>query len=122
MGSLTYQQVNEVNKERCALWHPGFPNDPWNLADWSNAVCGEAGELANVIKKIRRIEGGASTVGEKGRDELTVDALYEAADVALYLDLLVTRLDGPYSLEQAIARKFNQKSHEQGFPQRLIVP
>jgi hypothetical protein len=122
MTSLRFDEVQRTNSERCALWHPGFPNDPWNLADWSNAVCGEAGELANVIKKIRRIEGGAETVGEKDRDALTVDALYEAADVLLYLDLLVTRLDGPYSLEQAVARKFNQKSHEQGFPQRLNVP
>jgi hypothetical protein len=28
------------------------------LADWSNAMCGEAGEAANVVKKIRWIETG----------------------------------------------------------------
>lgn len=45
----------EINRRRCERWHPGFPHDPggWSGADWSNAMCGEAGEAANVVKKLR---------------------------------------------------------------------
>jgi hypothetical protein len=31
--------------------------------DWSNAICGEAGEVANVVKRMRRIETGTRTWG-----------------------------------------------------------
>jgi hypothetical protein len=37
-----FHQVREQNVSRLARWH-GDDND-WSLADWSNAMCGEAGE------------------------------------------------------------------------------
>ena len=48
-----FQQMREQNVSRLARWHG---ETEWSLADWSNAMCGEAGEAANVVKKIRRIE------------------------------------------------------------------
>lgn len=62
----------------------------WALSAWCNAVCGELGEAANLIKKIER---GDFTLEEK-REELGK----EFADIVTYLDILAARsgarLDG----------------------------
>lgn len=79
MGELTFATVTATNRTRCGRWHPGFPNDGWTGADWSNAVCGEAGEMANVVKKLRRIEFGTPGAKDPERDVL--------------LDMLVLRPD-----------------------------
>lgn len=66
---LTFDTLREVNVTRCKKWHP--PGSiPWTSADWSNALCGEAGELANVVKKIRRQETGATNTGDPKRSSL----------------------------------------------------
>lgn len=56
---LTFRQVIETNRVRCRRWH-GPDTEPWSGADWSNAMCGEAGEAANVVKKLRRNETGTA--------------------------------------------------------------
>jgi len=102
------------------MWHE--EGEPWSLADWSNAMCGEAGELANVIKKIRRIE--TSTHGrytEQDRAALVEKAKLEVADVYLYLDLLLEQLDDHASMPNVVAAKFNITSDEYGFPHKLPV-
>lgn len=55
MTALTFEEVIETNRERCLRWH-NPDTEPWTGADWSNAMCGEAGEAANVVKKLRRNE------------------------------------------------------------------
>jgi NTP pyrophosphatase (non-canonical NTP hydrolase) len=137
---LTYAQVQQANAARCARWHPGYPHDDtWTIADWSNAVAGEAGELAeaildlalgglhvasltgrlaNDVKKLRRYETGTNTAVDKPREVLERAIEDEAADVALYLDLLATRLG--FNLATAMARKFNEVSARQDFPERLL--
>lgn len=116
MSDLTFDQLRAVNVPRCNKWHP--PGSlPWSLADWSNALCGEAGELANVIKKIRRQETGARNQGDPSMEELKAMAINEAADVGIYLDLLTAQLGG--DLGQAIKAKFNKVSEKYGFPERL---
>lgn len=118
---LTFDEVSSTNRRRANRWHPGFPvDDTWTGADWSNAMCGEAGELANVVKKLRRIETGHDTnplKPEQTQGYLLKALADEVADVFLYLDLLAAKYG--VDLPGAIVRKFNEVSERQGFPDRL---
>ncbi len=119
-AALTFAHVSAVNRSRCEHWHPGFPEPDasgWSGADWSNAMCGEAGEAANVVKKLRRAEAGMRGVLDGDEAELRSKLADEVADVYLYLDLLATYygIDVP----AAIVSKFNRVSELQGFPERL---
>jgi NTP pyrophosphatase (non-canonical NTP hydrolase) len=116
--ALTFAEVSAINGARCARWHPGFPDDDtWSLADWSNAMCGEAGEAANVVKKLRRVEDGLIGKLDRPEPELLAALAAELADVFCYLDLLATKAG--IDLPAAIVRKFNEVSERQGFPERL---
>lgn len=79
----------------------------WTPAEWLMAVTGELGELANVLKKVRRGDMTMSEARNQISDEL--------ADVQIYLDLLAHRLN--VDLGRATIAKFNRKSHEK----RLFV-
>lgn len=117
--ALTFDRLTEVNTSRAARWHPGFPgpDSTWTIADWSNALCGEAGELANVIKKLRRYQCGLRGEGDPTVEDLLAQAAEELADVITYADLLAARLG--VDLPLAIVDKFNKVSERQGFPERL---
>jgi NTP pyrophosphatase (non-canonical NTP hydrolase) len=122
----------DVNAARCGRWHPPT-SERWTLADWSNAMCGEAGEAANMVKKLRRIETGTVTeptvrhnghlVGLDAERRILAKGIgLELADVVIYADLLaqeLTRAYGGYSLSDLIVTKFNAVSHREGFPERL---
>jgi len=124
-AALTFGRLAEVNRQRAARWHPGYPHADanvlggasWTGADWSNAMCGEAGEAANVVKKLRRVECGL--VGKLDAPETTLRAMLaeELADVITYADLLATYYG--IDLAAAVATKFNAVSVRQGFPERL---
>ena len=116
MSFLQFAELREVNVSRCRRWHPSG-STPWSAADWSNALCGEVGELANVIKKIRRHETGARNEGDPSVEELRKMAEAELADVVIYADLLADFLG--VDLGQAIQEKFNKTSAKYGFPERL---
>lgn len=113
----TLERLRSVNVDRMRRWHRGA-NEEWNGADWSNAMCGEAGEAANIVKKLRRHETGM------GRSYNTPDleALHaklgkELADIIIYADIL-----GWYygiDLPSAVVEKFNEVSAAQDFPERL---
>ena len=115
-ASLTFAEVAAINAARCVRWH-GPTTDAWTGADWSNAMCGEAGEAANVVKKLRRHETRTRPQGDP--DEATLrDALgHEIADVILYAFLLADH----YGINVAanVVEKFNIDSERQGFPERL---
>ncbi len=113
---LSMKALRAVNVSRCKRWHPP-ESTPWTAADWSNALCGEAGELANVIKKIRRQETGARNEGDPSMVELRGMAAHELADVVIYADLLADFLG--VDLGEAIKAKFNKVSAKYGFPERL---
>lgn len=81
----------------------------WALSAWCNAVLGELGELANLIKKIER---GDCTLEEK-----RADVGKELADVLTYLDILAFRCG--VDLGQATIDKFNEVSRRVGAPVRL---
>lgn len=63
--------------------HSKADGSDWSLSQWSNAVLGELGEAANIIKKIER--------GDMTLDEARPALGREFADVQTYLDILAYR-------------------------------
>lgn len=116
--------LRQVNQQRCSRWHPPG-SERWSLADWSNAMCGEAGEAAIVVKKIRRIETGTTLNGRdvtpgmrlRERARLTAMLADELADAVIYADLVAAKAG--IDLSAAIVDKFNAVSVREGFPERL---
>ena len=115
-----FHAIREKNMDRCVRWHRD-ETEPWTLADWSNAVGGEWGELANKIKKIRRLDTGLlkHRDGEADRDDLVAAAVQEVADVFIYLQICLTQLDPELNMYDVIAAKFNATSDEFGFHYKL---
>jgi NTP pyrophosphatase (non-canonical NTP hydrolase) len=91
------------------LSHPGKDGEDWSLNDWMTAVTGEAGELANLLKKVRR--------GDFTLEEKRGDIADELADVAIYLDILAMRCG--VDLGRAIMSKFNRTSERVGSSIRI---
>lgn len=104
---LTFNVLRDANTQRCKqfkdakgrLSHPGGVSD-WMLSQWSNAVAGEVGEAANIIKKIER--------GDLTEEEARPLLAKELADVQIYLDLLAARAG--VDLGRATRHKFNEVS------------
>ena|SRR5689334_13880222 len=123
---LTFREVSALNAKRAKRWHRGFPlcEDGWTGADWSNAMCGEAGEVANVVKKLRRIET-AIHQAEQGdnTDEaysamLTKKLATEIGDTFIYLDLLAQFYG--LRMENCVTDTFNRVSKREGFPEKIL--
>lgn len=113
---LTLREIAAVNRARCQRWHDA-ETERWTGADWSNALCGEVGEAANVVKKLRRHETGTSGPDDPDEETLRIRLGHELADVLLYLDLLADYYG--VDLPSVVAEKFNLVSERQGFPERL---
>lgn len=117
------QEVQRVSIERANRWHGGDFRQ-WSGLEWAGAMCGEAGEAANVAKKLRRVElaidGNAASERALVPAELRDKLASECADVFLYLVLLAARYD--IDLTPAIVNTFNKKSVEMGFPERVFMP
>lgn len=111
-------ELREKGNTRRDRWHTP-DTEPWTGADWSNAMCGEAGEAANVVKKIRRHETGTGSAEVFTLVELRQKLAHELADVIAYADLLAQHYD--IDLRHAIAEKFNIVSRREGFPERIEV-
>ena len=94
--------LRQVNAERSKKVFGKYP-DEMSLSFWSNAVCGEAGEMANIIKKVER--------GDYSEDDLSVikQIADEMADVIIYLDLLADRIG--VNLSDSVIKKFNHVSN-----------
>jgi NTP pyrophosphatase (non-canonical NTP hydrolase) len=117
-ADLSFGDLSKINRQRCVRWHPGFPtDDEWTGADWSNAMCGEAGEAANVVKKLRRVECSLQGRADPPPPELLVRLGEELADTIIYADLLASKYG--VDLPAAIVRKFNAVSIREGLPERL---
>lgn len=108
---LTFNTLRGGNRARLPQYknangEPAHEPDgsDWSLNDWMTAVAGEAGDLANLLKKVRR---GDFTL-EEGRQDIAD----ELADVAIYLDILAMRCG--VDLGRAIISKFNRTSERVG--------
>ena len=107
-NGLSFHTLREANKKRLPQFknsrgepaHSKADGSDWKLSAWSNAVCGELGEAANIIKKIER--------GDISLDEARNDLADELADVATYLDILAFRAG--IDLGEAVKDKFNRVS------------
>lgn len=114
-GVVTIANVQEVSAERARHWHYG---QEWSILEWAGAMCGEAGEVANVAKKMRRQEQGL--LGNKPDDTyetLREQLRRECADTFLYLVLVAEH--GNFQLERAVRETFNAKSEALGFSEKL---
>ena len=72
--------------------------------------------LADIIRQLSN--GNAHSEHPLIAAELIEKLAAECADTFLYLTLLASRYD--IDLERAVIQKFNQKSEEMGFPERLV--
>ncbi len=118
-GKLTFEAVAKTNLERALIWHKGGLEE-WSVSDWAVAVMGEAGEICDAIKKLRRIEEGVESKSKRQpltKEEALKAIETEIGDTAVYLDLLAQRLG--LSLEDCIRNTFNRISEREGLPQRL---
>lgn len=118
---LTFAYAQAISIARSNRWHQGHL-DAWSVADWAVAMAGEAGEVCNAVKKLRRVEDGLANENDPGRRIETVEAAHaaiaeELADTVLYAILLAARIN--VDLGQAVAAKFNKTSERYGFPERL---
>lgn len=138
-GGLTFAGVSSTNRARCERWHPNFPFDGWTGSDWSNAMQGEAGELAealqalilgnavaahtglvgNVVKKLRRVELDLNQAAGDTRAGLLAQLATEIGDTVMYLDLLAQHYG--LDLGQCVVDTFNRVSIREGFPERLCA-
>lgn len=114
---LTFDEVSRANLERCMEWHPGGLNE-WSMTDWACAMAGEAGEVCNAIKKLRRLEDGVPSANNEADTELAIDKIAtEIGDTFIYLDLLAQSLG--IDMATAVRDTFNRVSEREGFPYRL---
>lgn len=118
---INIDQFQEMNAQRGKRWHNGDLNQ-WNLLEWAAAMAGEAGEACNAAKKVRRLELGLMN-REGGIEQRDVEALKaklanEAGDTLIYSLLILSVLGERAS--DVIARVFDGKSIEYGFPERAL--
>ena len=115
-----FQQINEARGRR---WHSSGL-DQWSLLEWAGAMAGESGEACNVAKKLRRLDlelpnkeaGLAKSDAEALRQKLAD----EVADTIIYGLLILSQISAAPA-SSVIARVFDKKSVEYGFPERAPV-
>jgi NTP pyrophosphatase (non-canonical NTP hydrolase) len=115
--SLTFEALRYANIARLPQFknskgqpaHSEPDGSDWALSAWSNAVLGELGEAANLIKKIER--------GDFSLDEKREELGKEFADVCVYLDILAFRAG--IDLGDATIQKWNEVSERIGISLRL---
>jgi NTP pyrophosphatase (non-canonical NTP hydrolase) len=114
---MDLSELRAANLARAPYWSP-LGLEVWTPLEWAGAMCGEAGEAANVAKKMRQLEQGIPTrEGERELVELTGRLGEELADTLIYLDLLAARCG--IDLSQAVRAKFNATSDEFNMPVKL---
>ena len=102
-------RLPEFRNARGELSHEGNDGKDWPLSKWMNAILGELGEAANIVKKIER--------GDFTLDEARAELGREFADVLTYLSIAATAAD--IDLGLATVEKFNEVSVRVGSRVRL---
>jgi len=105
---LTFDVLRTANLARLPLFknakgepaHSQPDGSDWSKPEWCNAVLGELGELANLLKKVQR--------GDMTMDEARPAIADELADVQTYLDILAFQCG--VDLGAATVSKFNRVS------------
>lgn len=89
--------------------HSKDDGSDWSPGEWICAVTGELGELANLIKKVKR--------GDLTMEEARTAISKEIADVVIYLDILA--LQCGVHMGAAVIDKFNEVSKRVGSTIRI---
>lgn len=108
-----------INKRRCI---EGFNHslEEWSIAEWTNALAGEAGEAANFGKKLIRLRSPVVMLNKNvNKEELENKLMYELADTVIYADLAAQSLNR--SLWEYVEKAFNDKSIEMNLPTEFII-
>lgn len=116
-ANLSFGQLRAANVDRLPQFknargepaHSTPDGSDWKLSAWSNAVAGEVGESANIIKKVER--------GDITLDDARQALADEFADIATYLDLMAFRAG--VDLGAAVVSKFNRVSERVNATTRL---
>ena len=109
-NGLTFNTLREANIER--LKEPKYDKcqAEWSTAHWMQALVGEVGELANILKKIDR--GDYLDAPLYKHVEIKRSIENELADIQCYLDLLALKLK--VDLGESTIDKFNVISERIG--------
>lgn len=114
---MNLKYIISIMLERALLWHKGGLAE-WSVSDWGVSFGGEAGEVLDAIKKLRRLElGNRGANNPQSIEEAIQDIGEEVVDTFCYGILICLRLG--IDFEKALVRKFNAVSQREGFPQRL---
>ena len=97
---LSFNTLRAVNMCRAGEARAYDKCKHWTHAQWMQALVGEVGELANILKKVDR--------GDYPIEQVKPEIEKELADIQIYLDLLASNLD--VHLGKATAAKFNEVS------------
>jgi NTP pyrophosphatase (non-canonical NTP hydrolase) len=117
LSQLSFAQFDAIGLLRSERWHKTGIHE-WSVADWTLAMCGEAGEVANAVKKMKRLECGMQQ--SNGPEDMAAAhhaVLKEIGDTVAYLSLLAQRMGS--SLESCAVIAFNSVSAREGFPEKL---
>lgn len=113
--SMTFRQFSQENRHRSDVCYSDADAD-WTITDWTNAMCGEAGEAANVAKKLKRLKKSNLPAH---REKLRSWLGEEIADTVIYAFL--TADAAGLDLEAEIVRKWDRTSQEIGYEGRLAI-
>lgn len=111
-AGLSFGDLRRANLARLPLFknsrgepaHAQPDGSDWSLPEWMNAVLGELGEAANIVKKVQR--------GDLTLEDARALLAAEFADVVTYLDIAAFRAG--VDLGAATADKFNLVSTRVG--------
>lgn len=104
LRAANVRRLPEFKNRKGEPAHSEADGSDWKLSAWCNAVLGELGEAANLIKKVER--------GDLTLDEARAELAKEFADVQTYLDILAFRAG--VDLSDATIAKWNEVSERVG--------
>lgn len=104
MSKITFQQLRDANVQRLSSSKYKLCEQNWQPAHWVQALVGEVGEAANLLKKVDR--------GDFTLESVRSEIAKELADIQCYLDILAYKLD--VDLGDATVSKFNEVSRRIG--------
>lgn len=110
MTQLSFSTLRAANIARLPLFknsrglpaHSRPDGSDWSLGEWMNAILGELGEAANLVKKVKR----GDMPLEAARSELAK----ELADVVTYADITAMRMDIAFNFYPDFATMRSTKS------------
>jgi len=112
---MNLSDFSKANLRRCV---EGFKHQlfSWSAAEWTNAVCGEAGAAANAAKKLIRLRDNIT--GNRACDDVSrAKVAKKLADVIIYADLAIQAMG--FSTTEIVREVWNAKSAEIGYAERI---